>query len=485
MSVSGTLSNALSGLNAAARAAEIVSSNISNALTEGYGRRDLQLSARTVGPTGAGVKIDGVNRNVDQGLLTDRRIVQSKVGYSSTVSSFFAAIESGIGTPDQPASLAAKLSKLEASLINASSMPDAESRLYSVLDSAKSLAGQINQVSNEIQSQRMDADQLIGHQVAEVNDALAKVAELNHGILMASGSGRDPSALMDQRQQVVDQISSTIPLREVDRGNGQIALFTPGGAILLDGTPAALAFQSTGVITSDMTFASGALSGLRINGVPVDTNKVNGPIGGGSLSALLAVRDTLAPAAQVQIDAVARDLVERFQSPAVDPTLASGQAGLFTDGGNAFDPLFETGLAGRLKINAAVDPSLGGEIWRIRDGLGASLPGEAGNATRFLALADALTSQRVPSSGGFIGSARSASGLSTDLLSLIAHKRRSADADQSFVAAQLDTLRTLELQNGVDSDFEIQQLLLIERAYAANAKMIQTVDDMIQTLLGL
>lgn len=485
MSVSGTLSNALSGLNAAARAAELVSSNISNALTEGYGRRSLQLSARTVGVTGTGVKIDGVQRNVDQDLLSDRRIVQSTVGYSSSVSSFFSDIENMIGTPDQAASLAAKYSEFEASLISASSMPDAEARLYSVLDGAKSLAGQINSISDEIQTQRMNADQLIERQTTEINDALSKVARLNHDILIASGSGRDPSALMDQRQQVVDQISGAIPLREIDRGNGQIALFTLGGAILLDGAPASLSFQSAGVITPDMTLASGALSGLAINGVPVDTSKTNGPISGGSLYGLFAVRDTLAPAVQVRIDAVARDLVERFQNPATDPTLASGQSGLFTDGGSAFDPAVETGLAGRLKINAAADPSLGGEIWRLRDGLGASQPGDAGNATLLLALSDALTAQRVPASGAFIGSARSASGLATDFLSLISHDRQSADVETSFATAKMDTLRLLELENGVDSDFEIQQLLLIEQAYAANAKMIQTVDDMIKTLLGL
>eukprot|EP00581_Thalassiosira_minuscula_P024003 CAMPEP_0184437988 /NCGR_PEP_ID=MMETSP0738-20130409/628709_1 /TAXON_ID=385413 /ORGANISM="Thalassiosira miniscula, Strain CCMP1093" /LENGTH=42 /DNA_ID= /DNA_START= /DNA_END= /DNA_ORIENTATION= len=41
MSISSALSNALTGLTASARRAEVVSSNISNAMTEGYGRRSL------------------------------------------------------------------------------------------------------------------------------------------------------------------------------------------------------------------------------------------------------------------------------------------------------------------------------------------------------------------------------------------------------------------------------------------------------------
>ena len=56
MSISGSLSNALSGLTAAGRAAAVVSSNISNSMTEGYGKRDLVLTERMLAGTGAGVR---------------------------------------------------------------------------------------------------------------------------------------------------------------------------------------------------------------------------------------------------------------------------------------------------------------------------------------------------------------------------------------------------------------------------------------------
>ena len=44
---------------------------------------------------------------------------------------------------------------------------------------------------------------------------------------------------------------------------------------------------------------------------------------------------------------------------------------------------------------------------------------------------------------------------------------------------------SLELEDGVDTDAELQRLLLIEQAYAANARMIETVDDMMQALLRI
>lgn len=43
----------------------------------------------------------------------------------------------------------------------------------------------------------------------------------------------------------------------------------------------------------------------------------------------------------------------------------------------------------------------------------------------------------------------------------------------------------MEKAGGVDTDQELQALLVIEKNYAANAKVIQTVDDMVSTLLGL
>ena len=43
----------------------------------------------------------------------------------------------------------------------------------------------------------------------------------------------------------------------------------------------------------------------------------------------------------------------------------------------------------------------------------------------------------------------------------------------------------LTLQNGIDTDREMQELLVLEKNYAANAKVIQAVADMIDTLIRL
>ena len=71
------------------------------------------------------------------------------------------------------------------------------------------------------------------------------------------------------------------------------------------------------------------------------------------------------------------------------------------------------------------------------------------------------------------------------ITSQIANDRLSADQQVSFATTQATELRSLQLENGVDTDAEMQRLLLVEQAFSANARMIQTIDDMMQTLLRI
>ena len=72
-----------------------------------------------------------------------------------------------------------------------------------------------------------------------------------------------------------------------------------------------------------------------------------------------------------------------------------------------------------------------------------------------------------------------------DVTSTAAIQRVDAESLLSAASAQSNTYETMLRQDGVDSDREMESLLALERAYAANAKVLQTVDDMIQTILRL
>lgn len=484
MGLSTTLFNALSGLTAAARGAEVVSANVANARTPGYARRELHLSPLSLGGTGAGVTVDGVTRAVNRTVLTDRRLADADLGNAGARLDFLKMVEGAFGLPEDAGSLSAGIAAFDAALVQAASRPDSQQRLQAVLTTATDVARKLAGLTDRLQQARMDADAAIAGQVDELNRTLAQIDDLNGDILAYRSAGRDATALMDQRQRLVDRVAAIVPVREVARDRDQIALYTTGGAILLDGNPATIGFSPAGTITAEMTLASGALSGLTLNGMPVPPGD-GGVLGGGTLGAAFAVRDELAPDIQAQLDAFARDLMERFEAPTTDPTRLAGTPGLFTDHGLPFDPFTEVGLAGRIEVNALVDPARGGALWRLRDGLGASAPGDVGNAAILLSQRAALTETRVPASGSFIGAGRSAGGLAADVLSQVAGRCQTTEARQTHAAARQEALAELQMRDGVDTDAEMQTLLLIEQAHAANARVIQTVDELIQQLTRL
>lgn len=484
MTLSSALNAAMSGLTASSRSADIISSNIANASTPGYARRTLETTSNSSQFLN-GVTVVGVQRHVDQQVLADLRLASAEFGYRSETTEFLTSFERTVGTPDEPGSLSARLSDFNNALVTASSRPDAPERLSSAALAARDLANSLNTASRDVQDARTQADRSIASQVDRLNDALSSVQELNSKITATVSQRKDSSALQDQRQLLIDEISEMVPVRVVPRDNGQVALFSTGGAILLDGTPAQIEFDPVNVVTPYMSVEDGTLSGLTVNGFAVSTTSETGKLRGGTLGAQFEIRDELAPDAQEQLDAIARDLIERFEDPAVDPTLAPGQPGLFTDQGASFDPLAEVGLADRIALNALVDPAQTGETWRLRDGLGAAAPGDVGDATLLNALSDTLQTQRTPASGSFGLGSYSALDLLSTYASQLGTDRLRSDQQLSFASAQRNELQQLALADGVDSDVEIQRLLIVEQAYAANARVVQTVDEMMETILRI
>ncbi len=485
MSISGAFANALTGLGAAARRAEVVSSNVANAGTAGYGRRVLETSAQSVGGSGAGVHVDGVRRQVDPVLLGNRRLADAETAAADSRAAFHARLEQAIGIPGGGDSLADRLAALESSLIQATSRPDSQTRLGAVARAAGAVVETFNSISERIQTLRMEADRDIARQVGQLNSRLKMIDDLNMQIRTALSGGNDATGLMDQRQNVVDEIAEIVPLRVIQRARGEIAIYSPTGAVLLDGRPARFDFTPSNLIVPEMTLAGGGLSGLSVDGRPVATAGSRSAIAGGSLAAAFWQRDDAAVSAQANLDALARNLTERFQAPGLDPTLAAGAPGLFTDDGATFDPADETGLSERLRLNPAADPAQGGAAWRLRDGLGAAAPGPVGDSTLLESFAAALGENRAAASGGFSNVARSIGGLAGEFLSQTGHARQVAEAELGFARTKGDALRASELKGGVDTDQEMQTLLEVERAYSANARVIQTIDDLLDNLLRI
>ena len=481
MSLSTAMYSALSGLTAAGRGSTVISENIANAMTPGYVRRTLELT--TPGAGTPGVKVAGVTRHSNPALLSDRREADARMGHAGTLADFRTRAADAVGLITDPGSIAARLAEFESALISAASLPESAQRHETVVLNAKALATAINEAGDSLQSMRAEADRKIGVQVDRLNAALESVEELNSQIAGSSGSAT--SALMDHRQALLDEINEIVPINVVNRDYGKVALYTDGGSILLDGSAVPLEFDSRRDVVADMSLAGGTLSPLSIAGKEVPTGRTDSRVPGGTLDALFQIRDELGPAEQSELDSLARDLMERFEDPSIDPTVAPGAAGLFTDRGAAFDPSEELGLAGRLQLNAAVDPAQGGSSWRIRDGLGAATPGEPGDARQIQRLHGALEVQRTPATGTFGTGLMTATDMAATHLSRVAGEASVAERTRTFAATMQTEMKQIELSNGVDTDAELAQLMLVEQAFAANARMFSVIDELMETLVRM
>ena len=199
-------------------------------------------------------------------------------------------------------------------------------------------------------------------------------------------------------------------------------------------------------------------------------------------AALFEVRDRIVPEFDAEIDRYASDLIERFRDLMPAAARDASGDGLFVDGG----PGGLTGLAGRIAINAAVDPNAGGAVWRLRDGLGAAAPGAEGDGD------DAAGAQPTR---WWRRATRSASSRRTPGPARRRWRPRSARSSPAARRAATRTAPTWwrgsrrwpsrrPTRSASTATPSSQSLMLVEQAYAANARVLSVIDDLMKLLAG-
>ncbi|MCG7628191.1 flagellar hook-associated protein FlgK [Epibacterium sp. MM17-32] len=482
MSLSTALNSAMSGITAAGRSTSVVSDNLANALTEGYYRRTLDLSSN--GAAG-GVSIGSVQRMIDPAIQKSVRAAEANFAATSVTSDFYARISEQVGTVNDGYSVAQRLTDLESALIEATSLPDSDARLNDLSMQAEELAMSIQDAAEGVATLRNKAEDSIVSLVDGLETDLKNLNDMNKKILAAEIRGQDTSGLEDQRDNLIDSINEVIPVQIYQRDNNQTALYTTSGIKLIDGgSVAEFSFDETPLVTPYMTIDNGQLSGLEIDGKSIDTS-INGRIGGGSLAAQFHVRDVASVQAQEDLDTMAGDLIERFQDPTVDTTLGATDPGIFTDGGGFYDNTNELGIANRIEINSTIAMSGDAETWRLRDGLNATGIGNKGDTTILNNYGAALEASNTISSAGLGTGDYSAYEIASNLMTNFTQENTWAEQELAFSSAIFSDIQARELEQGVDTDSELQTLMMIETIYAANARMIQAIDEMMQELMRL
>ncbi len=486
MGISGALNNAASGLAASSRLADTIANNVANAMTPGFGKRTTELSSLALGGFGSGVRVTGTYRAENAFLTAERRGMDASLGAAGTRSDAYERIMAAVGEPGGDNALSTLATALETTLMSATASPQSMTKLTDAVTAAKNLAAAVNRVADENVRLRTEADAEIGRQVTQVNDTLHAIDDINKKIATLAPKGVDVTGLQDERNRLIDNISSIVPVRAVKRDGDQVALYTQNGGLLLDGRVFELSFtKAPNVVTPDMTLGSplgGIMQDQGANSGPVAiaAGSGTGLLDGGSLGALFEVRDQIVPEFDAEMDRYAGDLIERFRDLMPPAALDASGEGLFVD--TVGGPL--TGLAGRIEVNAAVDPSAGGAVWRLRDGLTAAVPGYEGNGATLQAWSDAMSTTRDPVGWTSQNAKADSATMASEIASFFAGREARADESRAYLIARQSTLAEQESHlTGVDTDAELESLTLVEQTYAANARVLSVIDELMKLLL--
>lgn len=450
MSLFSLLSIARDGIVASTGAMNVAAQNVAGASTPGYVRRAPVLAQR---PSG-GVELAGMARSFDRfsyGRLLDQ---ESRLAAAGSRAAVVADLEALLVPATD--TLADRANALLDSFHELALHPSDLAVRTAVLSRASFLANGFSEAADGLASFKSELFTQAKEVATGVSSRLARLGDLDTGILAAEGRGDDASSLRDARDQIAREVSEQVGARVIEGPDGRITLFGPGGVLYEGGLAASLdvAQDPSGTMVIRSTR----------NGVTAD---ITASVDSGALGGIREVRDADIPAAARMLDDFARDLASALN--------AVHEAGFGLDGVTG-RPLFAPPPATGAAHAMTVDPSLLGHPERLAAAASsAELPG--GNT---VAAALANGASLALGAGGTLAERYG------EIANMLGVARNDADAEQRMREDTVATASALrESASGVSTDEEMIRLQQFQRSFEAASKVLATVNDLFDTLMRI
>jgi flagellar hook-associated protein 1 len=466
------LNIALSAVQAQQRSLDTTSHNIANASTVGYSRQVSELVARPglgalsvwgmiiPGQLGQGVEVADVTRIRDMYNDNNLRANYATQGEAGVRQAVWQDVESALPEPGANG-LQAAMSSFWSAVQNVSTNPEDTGARQALAQSAQALGLSFQTAANALTAQRADVDTQANAMVAQINADAGQIASLNTAIAKLKAVGQNPNDLLDQRDKLVDELSSLGNTTTTPGPNGVITVKL-GGVVIVDPSTA------TGLPATMPTRAT------FNTGYPATPTVASGLTGGQLKGLLDAYSTTLNPAVAGSIPAKLDQLAISIHD-AVNVQHAAGFDKNGTAGGLFFSGATITG-ASQLAVNAAIvaNPSL-----IAASSTAAGAPGDSSNMLALFGIraASAPTGSTLGSSfDDFYGGMVSSMGLAA----------QTANRDVDTADTVVNTLEDRRSQvSGVSLDEEMTNLVKFQHAYSAAGRAMSTLNDMLDTLVHL
>lgn len=459
----GTLNLGVRSLQTQRAGVEVAGQNLANVNNPAYARQRVVIqTSLTVnspfGPQGTGA--DAMAIQQVRSALVDQQITGelSVGGYLQAHQDALEYAQAGLGEvldlngePGTQTGLAADLNQLFAAFQSVSTSPRSMTERQLLVSHAQDLAGHLNQASGRLSAINGALNQSLNADVTGANELLGTIATLNDRIINSENSdGGAANDLRDLRQAKLEELSKLVKVDASESASGALNISVNGHALVSD----------QNVLDTFEAYDGGGgqmLVRTATGGAPLT-------LSGGHMQGVIDVRDGALTNLRGQLDTLAGTLITEVN--------AAHSGGFALNG--ATGAAFFTGTdSGTIQVNGALvgDPSL------------LQMSGTNGNAgDNQAALALALLAEKKNPALNNQTFSQSYSGTVAELGQALASANGKM-ADHQVVENML--LQQRDMVSGVSIDEEMTDLMKYQKAFEASAKLISTVDEMLDTLLNM
>ena len=458
MSITGLLFTARDSLVANQMALDITGANVANVNTPGYTRQRTNMESLgnvDVGNASAqvGVTITRIERIYDRYIESQVIEQRQNSGYSDEMLLGLQNIElvlddtSGGGINES-------LNRFWASWEDLSKNPAGKLERSALLSTAETLTGAIVSYSRNLDDINAELNRSIADVVSQINDKVNEIGGLNKRIANTEGGDNgNKNDLLDKRSEALRELAAMINITQIENPDGTVNVSMANGEPLLQGSMA----QTLSVVTSN-----GKSDIFNSN----SSEEVNSAITGGKLGAYMDLQHSILPIYMNDLNDLTNAIATRINALHSSGFDANGNMGLdffrITDTANP---------AGSIGIN----PIIAADITRIASS--ASVSGDGENATRLASVRDELLMDDGKSSlSSFLAA----------IVGRIGRQTANANTDSVHQTALMNYLSNQrESVSGVSIDEEMILLIKYQMGYTTAGKLCQTVEEMLDTLMGL
>ncbi|MGX7195949.1 flagellar hook-associated protein FlgK [Enterococcus olivae] len=474
----GSLGTATRGMNTNQTGLQTSGHNIANTNTDGYSRQRVHMQAETpyrmagVGMIGMGVKATSVDRIVDsfirgqiQGAYSQYRMFEQKSDALGQLENFLNE-PSETGVINQLSVLYDSWSKLGSNPELATSKTLVIENSNTFTDMVRQMAGQMQQLKNEVVSN-------IEKGALDFNQKVEQLAILNDQIFAIASNGSSPNDLLDTRDSLLKDLSGLADISAEFDKFGRVSSLRIGGDSGTEVLNVKTGTKAVSVVTGDGQISLGGDAQNKktadTTGLPLGTiviAEANGNdatitseviVSGGEIGGFKAAAKEIDDSLN-SLD----DFVKKF-ADAINEVYQQ-------DDPNA-EPFFVEGdTAGTIKVNEYFqeDPSR----------LQAGKSGDDGDGSLAREIGKLFSKKDVDDNMTF----------AERFNNIVTKNGISKQQADNTAASQLTLLNQLEYKNesvsGVNLNEEVSDVIRFSQAFQANARVIQTISEMLDTLIN-